>query len=188
MIIGLDFDDTINSMLDTWVAWLNRKHGTTVQVSDITDWELIKQFPNLTIEELFEPVDTPEFWDEVTIKPGAPEIIERLIQDGHKVYIVTSSHYKTLSYKLKRCLFAHLPFLTKEQVIITYDKSLIRCDLLLDDAEHNLINFSGIKVFFDAPHNRKSVVADFRVDSWKDFYELINELKIISIGEKHGKN
>ena len=48
MIIGLDFDDTINSMLDTWVAWLNRKHGTTVQVSDITDWELIKQFPNLT--------------------------------------------------------------------------------------------------------------------------------------------
>ena len=184
MIIGLDFDGTINNMLDTWVEWLNKKHGTDVKVSDITDWELAKAFPDLSKRELFEPLNTSEFWYYVTIKPGAVEIIEKLIQDGHKIYIVTSSHYRTLPAKLDNCLFAQLPFLKKEDIIITYDKSLIKCDILLDDAEHNLINFRGIKVLFNALYNKNSTVQDFRVTSWEDFYELVNELKIVGMGEK----
>ena len=184
MIIGIDFDGTINNMLETWVEWLNKKHGTSVLVENITDWELIKAFPGLTKRELFESLNTPEFWYEVTIKPGAVKVIKKLIEDGHQVYIVTSSHYITLPSKLDNCLFAHLPFLKKENVIITYNKSLINCDILLDDAEHNLINFQGIKVLFDASYNKYSTVHDFRVNSWEDFYELINELKIVGIGEK----
>ena len=184
MIIGIDFDDTINNMIETWVVWLNRMRGTSIQMSDITEWEFREKFPGLTVDEFFAPVDIPEFWDDVALKPHAAEILSKLIQDGHKVYIITSSHYKTLPYKFKRCLFAHLPFLTKENVIITYNKSLINCDLLLDDAEHNLINFKGIKVIFDAPYNRNSKVEDFRVTSWEDFYELVNELKNAGIGEK----
>lgn len=185
MIIGLDFDGTINNMLDTWVEWLNKKHGTEVKVEDITEWELIKAFPGLTKRELFEPLNTPEFWHYVTIKPGAVEIIKKFIEDGHQIYIVTSSHYITLPSKMDNCLFAHLPFLRKENVIITYNKSLINCDVLLDDAEHNLINFKGIKVLFDASYNKNSTVHDFRVKSWTDFYELIHELKIVGIGEKY---
>ncbi len=185
MIIGLDFDETINNMLDTWIGWLNKKHGTTVKLEDIVDWELSKVFPNLSKKELFEPLNTPEYWYYVTIKPGAVEVIERLIEEGHQVYIVTSSHYRTLPSKIDNCLFTHLPFLKKENVIITYNKSLIGCDLLLDDAEHNLINFKGIKVLFDASYNKNSTVHDFRVKSWVDFYELVQELKIVGIGEKY---
>jgi 5'(3')-deoxyribonucleotidase len=185
MILGLDFDGTINDMLDTWVEWLNKKHKTNIKVSDITEWELIKVFPTLTKRELFEPLNTPAFWQYVSIKPDAIEIIEKLIQDGHKIYIITSSHYRTLPAKLDKCLFAHFPFLKKENVIITYDKSLINCNLLLDDAEHNLINFKGIKVLFDASYNKNSTVHDFRISSWTEFYELVQELKNVGIGEKH---
>lgn len=176
MIIGIDFDGVINNMLDTWVKWLNIKHGTSVQVKDVTDWEMVKSFPSLTLEELFAPLNTPEFWDEVSIKKEAPEVIERLMAEDHEVYVVTSSHYKTLDYKLKKCLFAHLPFLDKEHVIITYNKSLIRCDVLLDDAEHNLSNFTGVRVLFDAPYNQGCSCADYRVGTWKEFYILISEL------------
>ena len=185
MVIGLDFDGTINNMIDTWVEWLNYKHATAVKVEDIVDWELSKVFPNLTKDELFEPLNTPEFWYYVTIKQDAVNIIERLIKDGHEIYIVTSSHYRILQPKLDNCLFAHFPFLKKENVIITYNKSLIKCDILLDDAEHNLKDFNGIKVLFDASYNKNSIVQDFRVTSWEDFYELINELKIVGIGEKY---
>lgn len=178
MVIGIDFDGTINDMLITWTEWLNRKHGTSVQLSDIVEWELEKVFPTLSKRELFEPLNTPEYWDEVPIKPGAVEVIEKLISEGDEIYIITSSHYRTLPYKLDKCLFAHFPFLKKENIIITYNKSLINCDLLLDDAEHNLVKFKGIKVVFDAPYNKNTSVADFRVASWEDFYELISELKI----------
>jgi 5'(3')-deoxyribonucleotidase len=176
VIIGLDFDGTINCMLDTWLEWLNRKHSMHISVEDIKEWELAKYYPTLTKTELFEPLNTPEFWDEVKFQKDAVEVIEKLIQDGHEIYIITSSHYITLPYKLKRCLFKHLPFLHKENIIITYNKSLIKCGILLDDAAHNLADFPGIKVVFDAPYNRETDVADFRVDSWKEFYELVVQI------------
>ena len=152
-------------------------------MEDIKEWELEKAFPNLSESELLAPLIQAEFWQRVTVKPGAVDIIKKLIQDGHKIYVVTSSSYKTLQAKLDNCLFKYFPFLNEEDIIITYDKSLIGCDLLLDDAIHNLINFNGIKVLFDASYNKNSTVEDFRVNSWKDFYELVQELKNVSIGE-----
>ena len=187
MIIGIDFDGTINNMLETWIELLNKRHGTTVKIEDVVEWELTKVFPTLSKKDLFAPLNEPEYWSAVTFKPDAVEIIKRLFDEGHEIYIVTSSSYRTLIPKFDNCLFAYLPFLTKENVIITYNKSLINCDLLLDDAEHNLINFKGIKVIFDALYNKNSTVADFRVTSWKDFYELVTELKIAGIGDYNDK-
>lgn len=173
MKIGIDFDGVMNNMLETWLNWLNTKHGTSVKLDDVTEWELEKYFPNLSKTELFDPLNTPEFWDEVTIKHEAPEVIEQLINDGHEIYVITSSYFATLPYKLTKCLFAHFPYLTKENVVITYNKSLIKVDLLLDDGEHNFKDFFGIRVIFDAPYNRDSKRADYRVYSWKEFYILI---------------
>lgn len=176
MKIGIDFDGVLNSMLDTWVAWLNRRWGYKVRPEDVTEWTLTKQYPGLTEDELFEPLTIPDFWKEVNIKYEAPEVVERLLAEGHEVYIITSSHYKTLYHKLEKCLFTHFLYLTEENVIITYDKSLINVDLLLDDAEHNLRNFCGIRVIFDATYNKDCSCVDYRVASWKEFYILVSEL------------
>lgn len=176
MVIGIDFDDVINNMLEAWIDELNKKHGTSVKLEDMADWELARQYPTLSESEFFEPIDTPEFWETVTIKPEASEIVKRLITEGHEIYIITSSYYKTLPYKFAKCLFEHFPYLTKENIIITYNKSLIKVDLLLDDGEHNLKNFEGIKVIFDAPYNRNCTCADYRVATWKEFYILVSQL------------
>ena len=175
MKIGIDFDGVMNNMLETWVEWLNKEHGTKVKAEDVTEWELAKKFPYLEKSDLFKPLNTPEFWDEVTIKHEAPEVIEKLIAEGHEIYVITSSHYKTLPYKLKKCLFAHFPYLTKENVIVTYNKSLINVDLMLDDGAHNLKDFKSIKVVFDTPYNR-DFEGDYRVATWKEFYILVSGL------------
>jgi 5'(3')-deoxyribonucleotidase len=177
MKIGIDFDGVINNLLDTWVEWLNRYyHEPKITVEDIKQWHFRKYFPELTEEDFLAPLFVPEFWDEVTIKPDAPEVIERLLAEGHKVYIVTSSHYMSLPHKLPKCLFAKFPFLTEKNVITVYDKSLINVDLLLDDAEHNLKDFTGIRVLFDASYNKFCTVMDYRISSWKEFYILVSEL------------
>lgn len=173
MLIGIDFDGVMNNMVETWVAMLNDVHGLSVQVSDIKSWEMKKAFPKLTEDELFAPLHIPEFWDKVTAKHEAPEVVAKLIADGHRVYVVTTTHYNTLEPKLTKCLFKHFPFLSHHNVIITYNKSLINCDLLLDDAEHNLIDFKGIRVLFDATYNKTATSYDYRVSSWKEFYILV---------------
>jgi 5'(3')-deoxyribonucleotidase len=176
MIIGIDFDDVISNTLDMWVKWLNHTHNLKVKLDDITSWKLSDFFPTLSKAELYEPLNTPEFWDTVSIRPGAQDLIQKLIADGHQVYIITSSHYETLPYKLSRCLFANFPYLTKENIIIAYNKSLIKTDILIDDGEHNLKDFAGIKVIFDMPHNQDCKIADFRVITWDDIDILLNNL------------
>lgn len=175
MKIGIDFDGVMNNMLETWVEWLNKEHGAHVKAEDVTEWELSKKYPYLDKSDLFKPLNTPEFWDEVTIKHEAPEVVEKLIAEGHEVYVITSTHYKILPYKFKRSLFAHFPYLTKENLIVTYNKALINVDLLLDDGVHNLKDFRGIKVVFDAPYNR-DFEGDYRVATWKEFYILVSGL------------
>lgn len=177
MIIGIDFDDVVTNTLDVWIDWLNNKHNLSVTHSEIDSWKLVDFFPTLTKAELYEPLNTPEFWDEVSIKPGAQEVIGKLIEEGHQIYIITSSYYETLPYKFNRCLFKHFPNLTKENIIICYNKSLIKADMLMDDGEHNLRNFSGIKIIFDMPHNQDCKSADFRISNWQEFYNLVSAIE-----------
>ena len=176
MVIGIDFDGVMNNMLETWVSWLNGRHGTEVKVTDIKQWELKGAFPTLTEDQLFAPLHSAEFWDQVPVMHEAPEVVDKLLLDGHKIYVVTTTHFDTLSPKLTKCLFKYFPHLTKRDVIVTYDKSLIRVDVLLDDAEHNLANFPGIRVLFDAGYNKNATAMDYRVASWKEFYILVTQL------------
>ena len=67
MVIGIDFDGTINRMLETWLEWLNKKYNKHILFNDVKDWELAKYYPTLTKAELFEPLNIPEFWDEVSL-------------------------------------------------------------------------------------------------------------------------
>ena len=79
MIIGIDFDGTINNMLETWIELLNKRHGTTVKIEDVVEWELTKVFPTLSKKDLFAPLNEPEYWSAVTFKPDAVEIIKRQV-------------------------------------------------------------------------------------------------------------
>ena len=87
MIIGLDFDGTINNMLETWIDWLNQRHGTAVKIEDVVEWELTKVFPTISKEDLFAPLSNPDYWGAVTFKPNAVKVIKKLLDEGHEIYI-----------------------------------------------------------------------------------------------------
>jgi len=38
MIIGIDFDGTINRMLETWLEWLNKKYNKYVSFNDVKEY------------------------------------------------------------------------------------------------------------------------------------------------------
>ena len=112
LTVLVDLDDTIEDLLGAWVGELNKRFGTCVGYNDIASWEIGSYFPNLTENQIYSPLLEGEFWEKVKIKPGAKEYIERLIDDGHKVVVVTASHPDTISHKLNKVLFKNLPFLS----------------------------------------------------------------------------
>lgn len=99
LTILVDMDDTIESLASAWVDYLNTRHGTTTKLTDITSWDISKAFPTLTNEQVYAPLFEDDFWDWVKPIDGASEVLKKLIADGHKVLIVTTSNYHTLASK-----------------------------------------------------------------------------------------
>ena len=65
MKILLDFDEVINTMVHHWVNTLNCVYGTSVRFEDVSEWDMQKAFPNLTEDELYNPLHLQTFWNGV---------------------------------------------------------------------------------------------------------------------------
>ncbi len=183
MKILLDFDEVINSMTHHWVNTLNCVYGTSVNFEDVSEWDMQKAFPTLTEDEIYNPLHLQSFWNGVEIITGAKEGIQKLLSEGHEIYIVTSAHPDTIKWKAE-WLQRELPEIPWSHVIVASNKSLVKGDILVDDGLHNLYEGSYIKVLFDKPWNRnvdKSKLTDIihRVHDWDEIIKLIEELNKI---------
>lgn len=176
LTILVDMDDTLENLCETWISFLNKAHGTNVGVDDIKDWDITKAFPTIEKELVFAPLLNENMWRKVEPLPGAIEYLKMLIDDGHKVVIVTASHQNTVAMKLNNVLFKYFPYLSTKDVIVASQKQLICGDIMIDDAPHNLEggNYRGILI--TAPHNRTYDAESngfVRADTWKDIYNIV---------------
>lgn len=183
LTILIDMDDTMETLLDAWVKWLNKKYGRNVTCEDVTDWDVTKAYPGLTKAEAYDPLNHPEIWDDVRPIEGSVEGIKHFIDCGHKVMIVTASNYETLAAKMDKVLFKYYPFIKWDDVIITSNKQLIKGDVLIDDGFHNLEGGDFYKILVDAPYNRScdaKAAGMVRVYNWD---EIVHEVDKLTLGD-----
>ena len=127
----------------------------------------------------------PGFWKTVEPIPGAAEALQRLMRDGHDVYIVTATTYRSVPEKMDDLLFRYFPFLSWDQVIITRNKQMIRGDVLIDDGIHNLEGGDYAKILMTAPHNRDydaKANGMIRVENWDQIEAEIRKLEQATAG------
>ncbi len=179
MIILVDMDDTIENLTEAWINYANKRFGTTVNAADVTTWDLSEAFPSVSHEEMYALLLEDELYGTVEPFEGAAYYLQKLISDGHEVFIVTNSPYQVMKAKMEKILFKHFPFIDWKHVIITGNKPLIKGDVLVDDGVHNLLGGDYTKLLFTAPHNR-SFDADgngmIRVDCWEEAYKAITKI------------
>ena len=177
LTVLVDADDTINELLETWVDYLNQKYGRTVRVDEINQWDMHIFFPGLSDHDLYSVLNEEEFWKMVKPKDGAEKYLKKLMEDGHDVYIVTSAHPRSVAPKVDHMILRCFPFLSWEQIIVTTKKQLIKGDVLVDDAIHNLLGGDYLPILMSAYHNRgDDVPCIARVDNWEQAYRLIRIL------------
>ena len=179
LTILVDMDDTIENLLVEWVGFLNEEHGTRVSLDDVRSWNLHESFPSLTKAQVYLPLQLDELWTRVKPKWDAVEILDKLRKDGHEIYIVTSSNYQTIKTKMHEVLFKWFPWIDWQHVIIAARKQMIRGDVMIDDAPHNLEGGEYTRILMTAPHNLRYDAASnemFRVHNWYQVYDLIGTL------------
>jgi len=177
LTILVDMDDTVEGLLSAWLYALNKDFGTDIGYDDIDGWNITKFFPTLTPEQVYSPLYSESFWKHVKPLEGAAENLERIIRDGHDVYIVTASAYETLKSKMDNVLFRYFPFIKWDHVIVTSNKQLVRGDIMIDDGVHNLIGGKYKKILMTAPHNKDydaEANGMTRVTNWNEVYELVS--------------
>lgn len=177
LTILVDMDDTVEDLLGAWVSYLNTRYGTSVQKDEVTQWDISQAFHTLDKAQVYEPLYLDSFWCSVKPIDGASETLQKLMADGHRVLIVTTSAYQTLHTKMEEVLFRYFPFLTWDDVIVTSHKQLVNGDVLVDDGTHNLEGGDYLRILMDAPHNRAYNAEKngmTRVYNWDDAYDVIS--------------
>lgn len=180
-------DDTIENLCEIWIEFINKNNGTTVQLNDLKAWNIETAFPTLTKEQIFFPLKSPELWSKVSPFPGAVQSLKQIMDDGHKVVIVTASSPETICLKLEHVLFKYFPYFTLNDVIITSQKQLIRGDILIDDAPHNLEGGEYLKLLYNAPYNKEYPAEEngmIRVNNWSEVYDIICDISQRKTGDK----
>lgn len=178
LTICIDMDDTIEYLLPAWLEWIANQHHFKVKPEAIKSWDITEYFPHLTVDQICYPLSIPEFWDTVKPMKDAIEIIPRLINKGHKVYICTSTNYKNAKEKFDRCLFKYFPFIDKHNIITCYRKQMVKCDILIDDAIHNLVEGDYIGILITSFCNTDIDISNYpniyRCDNWYKIEEFID--------------
>ena len=177
-IVAIDMDDVLVDLLRTWVSELNKKYNLEVKFEDINEWDMLIHFPTLTFEQIHSILREDEFWEKVPAVKDGIDVVHDFLQCGYKVVVVTASHYETIKSKIEKCLlryYGHL--LSWEDVIVCQDKSLIKCDYMIDDSPLNLANQTCIRILMWAPHNRWAPdnTYDFKVWNLREAFKIIHE-------------
>ena len=172
----VDIDDTISNFGEVLVEELNNIYDTSFTEEDMNNWEWLKDnFKNPWI-----PTESKEFWDKITIDKNAINCLEKLVEKGEEVYLVTASFPSdTLGYKIRKTLENfNEKYIKKENVIVCYDKSLIKGDIRIDDGIHNLCK-GDLNILLTRPWNKyfdekKSEILTIRKNNWEEINNLFN--------------
>ena len=178
LTILCDADETIEDLLPYWLEELNNKYGFSVKKEDIKSWNVRAAYPTLTQQQVDEPVFNDELWSKITPIKDSSRYLQKLIEDGHDVYIVTAANYQSIRAKVNK-LLELFPFFDYKKIISTWNKQLIKGDILIDDGIHNLVGGDYIKFLYDQPHNQYINEENYgitRVKSWVEIYERICEI------------
>lgn len=140
-------------------------------------------------EDFFKYFVTRNLYENATLLPDCYNVLKKL-NNYYKIYICTDYIWKeVISYagdNLKNkyeFLYKELDFLEPQNFIFVCDKSIINCDIKIDDRPHNLKGAKK-KILFTAYHNKEMTEEDLRKDSlirannWLDIENiLLNDIE-----------
>ena len=185
MKIGIDIDDTLTSFSDIYYSelqkWLLKKgiikYGDNILSKDVKDISFdFKMFWNECMLDIALNIDC---------KNGASEIINKLLSEGHEVYIITArsnnffNNYieNTIEWLKKRNInYTDSYFNSNDKIDVM---KFLQLDVMIDDNKQVMdnvldLNIRGIimNTMFNYDYNKCD-----RAYTWYDVYYYINEMK-----------
>ena len=179
MIIACDVDNVCNNLQEVVLNMFNAHHNPGYQLEDCHDYDMVNNFPlsdALAIKQLY---GVKNIYNFVKPLPGAQDGVQKLINAGHQVYLVTDAIPENYYEKIQ-WLEHYFPFVEQSHIVSMAHKWLFKCDALIEDNLQNLLTgHSYERICMNYPWNQNVydwVYDIHRCDNWEDIVDVINKL------------
>lgn len=178
--IAIDFDSTLFPTMEKVVDIYNKKHNTSIDISQITMYNLHDNFPADVADDLIELFVNKEVYDNLQPYKGAVIAIKTLVEQGNEVYVATSTDVRNMEWK-EEVLQKYFPFVPKKNLIRIHNKALLNVDVLVDDSLDNLKSTFADRVCFDQNWNHDEdadwIYSIYRIHHWGEINNIINDIE-----------
>lgn len=185
MLIACDIDNVCCNLQEVVTDLFNERNGTNYTLNDFTSYDVMNVLPTEEAIQMQVMYGEPGLYNLVRPIPGAQEALQKLIHDGHQVYLVTDAIPKTYGEKVE---FVHryFPFIDDSHIISMKHKWMFRCDVMIEDNFANLVAKPYYhRICFNYPWNEVTEAKDwayeiFRCYNWDDVVDAVNKIKMES--------
>lgn len=169
-IIAVDVDWVLAKLTQKWVEYYNTIFDDNLKITDIKTWNISNYVKPEAKDFMINILNLHKFYRDLEVVSDSQRVLKKLSKKN-KIIIATDP-FTRMSFKSKYdWLEEHFPFIDSKDYVFTGNKSLIQADFLIDDGVHNLENFSGYSILYDAPYNKEEE-RFFRVKNWQDVEHL----------------
>lgn len=184
--ILIDMDDTITNFLEEVINKYNKTYGTSHSIDEVTEWVIPSSFEY----GLFSVLELTNILTMITPKLDSIEYINKWIDEGYDVFIVSDCCNRYQSYRDKlKWLKTYIPKFDLSHFIPCKEKYVISGDVLIDDNLDNLEKWSlhnpyGMDLLMTAQHN-KGIQDERRIYSFEEADDLIKTMQLLmSLGDE----
>lgn len=185
MVLAVDIDNCICNLQEIVTDLFNERNGTNYTLNDFTSYDVMNMLPTEEAIQMQAMYGESGLYDLVKPIPGAQEALQKLINDGHQVYLVSDAIPKTYSEKVE---FVHryFPFIDDAHIVCMKHKWLFKCDVMIEDNLTNLLAKPYYhRICLNWPWNQQAEMKDWtygitRCYNWDDVVNAINKIKMES--------
>lgn len=179
MVIACDVDNVICNLQEVVVNLFNKRYDTNYTLNNFTDYDVMNILPTAEAVAMRDMYGESGLYNLVKPLPGAQDTLQKLISDGHQVYLVTDAIPKTYGEKVE-FIHRYFPFIDDSHIVAMKHKHLFRCDVLIEDNLANLLAKPYYhRICFNYPWNesKRDYVYDIhRCYNWDDVMASISKI------------
>lgn len=179
MVIAVNVGNVICNLQEVVVNLFNNRHGSHYTLNDFTEYDVMNILPTKDGIAMKDMYSEPGLYDKVKPIPGAQESLQKWMNEGHQVYLVTDAIPKTY---LEQVEFIHryFPFIDDAHIVCIKHKHMFKCDIMVEDNLANLLASQYYhRVCFNYPWNESKkdyIYGIHRCYNWKDVMAAINKI------------
>ena len=179
MVIACDVDDVICNLQEVVIELFNNKFGSNYALEDFSEYDIMNILPTKDAIAMKDMYGMSGLYNKVKPISGAQEALEKLINLGHQVYLVTAAIPETYGEKVA-FIKRFFPYIDDGHIVAMKHKHMFRCDVMIDDNLQALLAKPYYyRICFNRPWNRS--VNDWtydirRVNNWNEIVEVVNKI------------